>query len=207
MYKRKVTFKKSKPKPKPKVVYMTKAPVTARQIELKHHDVNISQNILASGTLNLLSNIGQGVSDFERIGIRLTLKSLTARLLVRMVPSVDYEHIRLIFFLDKQGMNTPSVTDILESALVGGVLAPMSQYEHSRQQRFKILSDTTTTICNSNNNAFHLTKTFKIDKVATYANASVTFTNQLYLLAISGQLNILTLPVLNASFRVMFADD
>ena len=95
-------------------------------IELKFHDLDIDDGVVASGaniaqaSCNL---IAQGVTEVERIGRKCTIRSINWRFQISL-PSQDAiaaapngDTIRVLLYLDKQANGAaPATTDIIESA-------------------------------------------------------------------------------------------
>jgi len=175
--------------------------------ENKHFDVGLSQGSLNTGTLNLLTGIGQGVDDTQRVGNTLHLRSLYLSVVAKQNTISTIDTVRILVVRDRQNYNVPSVIDILESGAVGGGLAPLAQYNHYYMSRFKILFDRTFTLTSGGAEAYTFKKWIPIFSDSHYIGASTVFKNQIYLLHISDNGNILSMPVINISARIIYQDN
>ncbi len=98
---------------------------SGRDSELKFHDVNITDAIVAAtGQItDSVNKIPQGVTESERVGRKCTLKSINWHWQATL-PEVDAvmtpagsDSLRLVVYLDKQCNGaTAGVTDLLEAA-------------------------------------------------------------------------------------------
>lgn len=198
---KKKTFKKSYRKfKKPKRLIMSKMP------ENKHFDVNISQSITQAGTLNLLSQIGQGVDDTQRIGNTLYLKSLFMNVSIVQNAGSTIDNVRLMVVVDRQGFNAPAVNSVLEPALLTSTLAPLSQYNHYYMSRYKVIYDRTLKLSTGFSETLIYKKYIPLKFASHYIGAATTFKNQVYLLHIGDNPNVLALPVLNVACRIIYTD-
>lgn len=176
-------------------------------IEKKHLDYNISQAITQAGSLTLMSNVSQGVGDTQRIGTKAYLLSMFCHFIFAQNPASTVDNIRLMMIVDKQGYNSPVVTDVLEPGTVGGGLAPISQFNRNYMGRFRILFDKMFTLDNVNRQSIEFRKILRINVKSHYIGAGTTFMNQVYLLHIGDNGNVLQLPIINGVFRLMYTDD
>ncbi len=97
---------------------------TAGMGELKFHDVDLDDAVIAAGgqvtaTINI---IPQGVTEVQRIGRKCTIKSINWKYIYFMPEAADVadptipDSFRLIMYIDKQANGaTAAVTDILET--------------------------------------------------------------------------------------------
>ncbi len=103
----------------------------AGRSELKFHDVDLTDAVVAAGT-NVTASvnlIAQGITESTRIGRKCTLKSIGWRYRL-LLPEVDAaatplsgDNVRVIMYLDKQANGaTAAGTDLLESADVHSFL-------------------------------------------------------------------------------------
>jgi len=200
------TKKRTKSKPRRKFIKRRWATSVARKPENKHFDVNISQSSATTGTLTLLSAVGQGVDDTQRVGNTLYLRTLFLVTQIGLNLAATSQSIRLIILIDKQGYNAPSVGDVIEPALLGGGLAPISQYNHYYMSRFKILYDKTLKVSTGYGENLIWKRTIPLRVNSHYIGTSTTFKNQIYILHFSNETNNLQLPLLNASARIIYND-
>ncbi len=92
-------------------------------LELKFHDVDLNDTVVATGgtITDSINKIGQGTTEVQRIGRKCTIRSINWRFVVTMPATTSaggsLDSIRVIMYLDKQCNGaTAAVTDILESA-------------------------------------------------------------------------------------------
>lgn len=175
-------------------------------VEKKHYDYAISQNALQTGSITLLSDITQGVSDSERVGTKAFLTTMFCHFIFKMNPLSTFDNIRCLIVLDKQGYNAPAVTDILEPANLASTLAPISQYNRSYMGRFRILYDKLITLCQGGKDTVEFRKILRVNAKAHYIGLGTTFMNQIYIVLAGDNGNILALPVCNAVFRLIYTD-
>lgn len=112
--------------------------------ELKFLDTNSDDLVVAvGGAVNTGYNlVAQGVGENQRIGRKMTIKSLSMHINVTMPSEQDVadlstgDVIRLLVFVDKQANGAlPAVTDLLETAVYD------SFYNLSNTGRFRFLAD------------------------------------------------------------------
>jgi len=175
--------------------------------ENKHYDVNLSQNVVTAGTLTLLSNIGQGVDDTQRVGNTLHLRSLFLNILVKQNAVSLTDNVRIMIVRDKQNYNTPAISDILEPGVLGAGLAPLAHYNHYYMSRFKVLYDKIFSISTGGGESFHIKKWIPLFCDSHYIGASTVFKNQIYLVHVGDNTNVLALPTINTSARIIYQDD
>lgn len=95
--------------------------------ELKFHDVNLTDAVIAQGGIiqDTVIVIAQGVTESQRIGRKCTLRSIHWKYRIS-IPEIDAaddpsggDDIRVILYLDKQCNGTAAATlDILETASI-----------------------------------------------------------------------------------------
>jgi len=108
--------------------------------ELKFVDTVTSAAGTAAGAVTLLNGVAQGTDYNQRIGRKFTMKSIMCRFGISYgtgaaVNSVG-NIVRVLIFYDCQtNLNTPAVTDVLQTA---SYLSPMNL---NNRDRFKIISD------------------------------------------------------------------
>lgn len=175
--------------------------------EVKHFDFNGSQNALVAGFLTQLSDISQGTGDTQRIGLTTYLRSIFINMNMWLHPSATNLTLRYIFFIDKQGYNTPAVTDLLEPALLSSALAPLSQYNKNYMARFRILQDKMVNMNTAKTDVITIRKYLRLGVKAHYIGASTTFANQVYLCLVGSETNVLQLPTVNFATRITYADN
>ena len=118
--------------------------------ELKFYDLtnNASKIPQQGGTVISFNNIVQGTGQSQRIGRKITIRSLHSRFRFFLNPVsatppdvVQSDTVRLIWYVDKQMNGSPaSVSDILASPDY------QSDYNLSNKSRFRILKDVTYTL-------------------------------------------------------------
>jgi len=175
--------------------------------ENKHYDINLSQNVTSGGTVTLISNIGQGVDDTQRIGNTLHLRSLYLNLLIKQTNTSVEDTVRVIVLRDRQNYNTPSINDILEPGVLSTGLASLAQYNHYYMSRFKIIYDKIFTITPGGGEVIRIKKWLPLFCDSHYIGASTVFKNQIYLVTVGDNTNILTLPTMNCSARIIYRDN
>ncbi len=97
---------------------------TNQHPEYKFHDLDINDpTVSATGTIveDNVVEIVQGTTESNRIGRKLTVKSIDWRLFIQLpatsVPGATSETVRVLLYLDKQCNGTAAVVlDILETA-------------------------------------------------------------------------------------------
>lgn len=205
-YTRKPRAKKTATK-KRRAMTTIRRPWTVPPAETKYYDFNITQGPMWTGLLNILSNIPAGNLEGERIGNSAFLKGMYANFIINKNPAlIGTQNIRVILFIDKQGYNTPVITDVLEPALLGTVNAPLALYNKNYLNRFTILYDKIVTVNDSKTETVILKRYIRLRKKAHYIGLGTSFSNQVYLLHISSEGNILQLPTVSASFRTIYTD-
>ncbi len=116
--------------------------------ELKFHDLDVDDvTVAAGGTIAQVSCnvIAQGVTESDRIGRRVTVRSIFWRFQLTMAAGTaaasTTDTVRVLLYLDKQANGaTAAVTDILESANF------QSFNNLGNKRRFRTLMDRTYTL-------------------------------------------------------------
>lgn len=106
--------------------------------ENKYLDVLINSSSLATGVVYSLADVTQGDTDIQRDGDQLVQRAL--RVKGRALVADTTNQVRLVLFRWKQ-QTTPLVADILSSAYIGNVEAPLSPYHHDGRSNFTVLYD------------------------------------------------------------------
>ncbi len=111
--------------------------------ELKFFDLDVDDSTVAVGgtiAVNTINNIGQGVTESERIGRKCTIKSVSWRYRITLPTQVSgsatSDQVRVILYLDKQCNGAAAVaTDILE-------VASLQSFNNlANKSRFRTLHD------------------------------------------------------------------
>ena len=110
--------------------------------EWKNHDTGDTDVPMTNaGTITLQSDIGQGVTSLERIGLTVKLQSVAMR--YKIVADEDYNAgvcARVILFFDTQCDGVlPTVAEVLE----GSTPTILDFREHDQKGRFQIIYDKT----------------------------------------------------------------
>ncbi len=107
--------------------------------ELHQRGHSYSQNILNVGTVDHISDVGQGDTMFTRSGNSILPKFINIRWSVDNAVSGVSDTVRIIFLIWKDN-STPTIADLLDNA------SPFSHYHYEnagtkRDTKFKILYD------------------------------------------------------------------
>ncbi len=127
-------------------------------VEEKVKNVTVtSTTTSASGTIDLLTAIGQGTDINQRVGDSIRCQRLTHSLLCTRNGTDGC--VRIIIFRDTENQgSTPSTTDVIEA--VSGTLSIVSPYtwfnhnSNAQKNRFVILSDEVLTVSSSEPNTY-----------------------------------------------------
>ncbi len=118
------------------------SPRVSTSAELKFHDLDIDDAVIAAATISQVSCniIAQGLTESTRVGRKVTVKRILWRYEVKGFANTNDngDVVRVILYLDKQtNKATAAVTDILESADY------QSFNNLANRGRFRILHDKT----------------------------------------------------------------
>lgn len=177
--------------------------------EVKHFDNQNFVTILNTGNCfyNLSQITTQGTADGQRIGDKVVLKKCYVRYKIEYNPTSGINQtLRVMFLIDLQGFNTPSVNDVLDPFLLGTGYAPVAQYNHLYMTRFKVLKDTLISMSPGERTCYARFHKLPLNIIAEYAGAS-TYKNQLLVLIVSDDSNILTAPTVRWQSRILYADN
>lgn len=126
---------------------MTTVPKAARK-EVKCCDVNATQNLLSTtAVVTLLNGIAEGSSFFNRIGRRITMKSICVEghIVNSGVESGDaLDYIRILLVYDRQPNGAvPSLADVITNVNQAGTgeTNPFGFPNYTNLDRFRILRD------------------------------------------------------------------
>jgi len=183
--------------------------------ETKYVDITIASTPNWNGsTFDLLSTITQGIGDFTtRVGDKISLKSLTARLTVdgdfNNVPS---QIIRIIILKYKQPTAlTLNPSNVLTPALLGTINAVNAPKTYDQRFLTKILFDKTYTV--REQTVCELNSKFRFSLKGIYPqwqNAGSGSANQLtdglWCLVVSDQNPANPLPDVNIVYRLTYTD-
>ena len=158
-----------------------------KRAEKKHFlTYNTGYTVDYAGTIQSLSDIGQGDTDTTRDGDSFYLRSLRVKGSVLIADSTNA--VRLIVFQwhADSSDDTATVSDILSSSAIGTTVAPFSSYYHDKRRLYSILYDrtfnTTTEMSQLLFDTGYLRP--KVRKV-NYVNATSVGVNKVFILAIS----------------------
>jgi len=107
--------------------------------ELKYKDDTLTTNVPTTGTINLISGVAAGTDVQQRVGRKMTMKSILLRYFINPVstataPSGDVVRVMLVYDTQTNGA-LPLVADILQNVTVQ---SPMNL---NNRDRFKVLYD------------------------------------------------------------------
>lgn len=108
-----------------------------KKIEYNHKVYNANISPSNAGTVLALSAIAQGDGDNERVGDKITARSIMGRITCILNSTSAYTTYRFILVQDKQqvGDTTPSISDILQS------VSTLSALNTTTPGRFKVLKN------------------------------------------------------------------
>ncbi|AJD07564.1 capsid protein [Sewage-associated circular DNA virus-34] len=177
----------------------------SRLPETKYYDVYHTTTITQNGALDLLTGMTTlGTGEGQRVGSKVFVKYIQVNGLIMRNASSTIDNLRIIIFMDKQGMNTPAVTDIMEPAYLGSGFSPVGRINEYRIPRYKILYDKLTHV-STQKDGFNFKANLRINMPVYYVSTS-TFKNQVYILFLGDNGNVLTLPYCNYTARVSYTD-
>lgn len=180
----------------------------SQPVEHKYFDQSLALGAVVTGNIYNISDITRGDQVTQRIGNQVTLKKIDFRASFSINLNVDKAMIRFLLFVDKQGYNAPSVTDVLQSGLVGTTYTDICPYEWDYRRRFKVLHDEVVALNKNASNGYTFRQLcLKLNLESTYIGASTTFTNQIYLIVIGSETNILDISSFQFHSRIEFTDD
>lgn len=177
-------------------------------VEYKYFDQSLQFGAVVAGNLYLISDITRGTDVTQRIGNEVMLQDIEFRASFSINTNVQKAMIRYILLVDKQGVNSPTVVDILEPGLVGTSYTDIAPYYWDYRRRFKILHDECVPMNRGGANGYtvrHLK--LKLNLRSNHIGAATTFTNQIYLLVIGSELNILDISSFQYHSRIRFTDE
>lgn len=178
------------------------------RVEMKNYDQYSSTTISSLGYIVNISDITQGPSNIQRIGNVVTLKSLEIR---SYFTSTNFGlspwySIRFVVVLDKMGMNFPTVAEIFEPVYLNTGYASLASYNENYRARFRILSDRTIRLNPETDTLINLKIKKSLNVQCHNIGTSTTFKNHIYIVALSSETNLLALPLVNWTSRLMFTD-
>lgn len=134
-----------------------------------------------TGQMIPLSQVAQGVGDFQRIGDIIHPTKLSIRLQIG-VSTIPPDVARVIIFIWRPA-TTPVIDDVLYYASGTDYQSAMSAYNDSKRGDFQILYDKL--IClTTNDNLFVKQVTKKLDIKQEYIGATTASTRALYMLIV-----------------------
>lgn len=177
-------------------------------VETKNFDQYSSTTISSLGYIVNITDIVQGTSSNERIGNVVSLKSLELRAYFTSTNFnlAPWYSIRFVVVLDKMGMNAPTVAEIFEPVYLNTGYAPLATINENYRARFRILSDKTLRLNPETDTLMNLQIRKQLNIQSHNIGSSTTFKNQIYLVALSSETNLLALPLVNWTSRILFTD-
>ena len=126
--------------------------------EVKTVDLNVNGQVIDStGSIALLNGVAEGTSFYNRIGRRISLKSVqisgTLNDNTAGTPTNDSLYVRMLVLYDRQNNGgTPALPDILQDVTAAGTIVTdaYSGINMSNSDRFKVLMDNRVFIPNDN---------------------------------------------------------
>jgi hypothetical protein len=178
-----------------------------KNVEMKYFDQFGGGGIPTAGTMSNISDIVRGSEVTQRIGNQVTLKRLQLGITTNIHPSAANSYTRAIIVLDKQGMNTPSISDVLETAYLSSPYVAVAPVHWDYRKRFKILADKKVLLTQAALTAACMEFDLSLNINAQYIGLSSTFVNQIYLILLSTEQNILALSGSYWQSRLTFQDE
>lgn len=176
-------------------------------VEMKYFDQFGAGQIPVAGNLVCISDITRGTDPIQRIGNQVTFKHLMVRFTTNIHPNAVNDYNRLMVVMDKQGYNAPSITDILEPAYLSSPYTAVAPVHWDYRKRFKILYDQKVLLTQAAFTAGALTVDIPLNIKSQNIGTSTTFINQLYLLILTTETNVLSLPGMYWQSRLTFTDE
>lgn len=171
--------------------------------ELKEVTVNQTLGFGTTGSVNLISGIGQGDTETGREGNSVLAKTLQMRLNPLWGSTTGPSLNRVIVFRDKQAIadTTPPLADLLESNVYGRI-------DHVTKQRFQIYYDRTFPM-DSTNRQYMITKNFKVNQHLLFNGPlnSDTQKSPIYIATIGSQGDGTTGSVLTYDIKTNYYDN
>lgn len=178
----------------------------SRLPEVKVFDKFATVTITQSGAISLLSAITTlGTGEGQRIGNKIFLRTLWWHATFIRNASSSFDTLRVMIIMDKQGYNTPALTDIFEPGTLGSGFAPLSKLNENYLPRFKVLYDNNLYAMSTQHDTYTLGLRIDINTAAYYISSS-TFKGQIYVVFIGDNGNVLTLPYVNFVSRISYND-
>jgi len=177
-------------------------------VETKNFDQYSSTTISSLGYIVNITDIVQGSSSNERIGNVVTLKDLEVRAYFTSTNFglSPWYSIRFVVVLDKMGMNFPTVSEIFEPVYLNTGYAPLATINENYRARFRILTDRTIRLNPETDTLVNMRIKKSLNVQSYNIGTSTTFKNQIYLVALSSETNLLALPLVNWTSRILFTD-
>ncbi len=175
------------------------------QQELKYYSTFINTTLDISGTIFSILRPAQGVSDLDRIGDSVFLKHIELKYATSAADPTNL--VRVIVFKWNQA-STPTVADVLTSAYLGTVQAPLAPLTWDNRSKITVYYDKLHSLVPSTNTALvssSLSLPIK-GRVQWAASAVTNGTNQIYICAISDS-GAATHPAFEFVSLVAFSDD
>jgi len=178
-----------------------------KQVELKYFDQFSAGSIPVAGTLTNISDITRGAEVTQRIANQVTLKHIHVALTANIHPSATNAYVRMMLVQDKMGSNAPVMGDILDSGFLASPFCAIAPTYWDYRKRFKILYDQKAVLTQAAFTATALTADVALNFDSQHIGAATTFKNQVYLIVLSTEQNVLTLPGHYWQSRLTFTDE
>lgn len=181
-----------------KAYYLAKKAQT--QKELKHSNHSFSGTVDQAGTIQSLSTVQEGDTNNSREGNVIYPTSSKIRLNMEMNSAVTTTLVRIIVFKWLVGGNTPTVTDILQSAAVNSFKSEANRYNS------KILYDRTHQLNEgaSIKKMVYIKNKFRNYLMAFPEGTTQANKNSIYILILSDETT--NLPAISFQQRLYFKD-
>lgn len=156
-------------------------------VEVKYYNkLTGATTVNFSGSLYLLSDIPQGITDGDRDGDQCHLSSINVRAEWNVGSNLTiFNLVRFIVF-QWHPQTTPTIGQILTGT--GAAIAPLNPYTRDTRSMFRILYDKTGVVSNANGAAsihYKLTLTKRFNRKLQYQGGTTVGSNQIYILVIS----------------------
>ncbi len=166
-----------------------------------------------TGSIVLLNGIAAGTANFNRIGKRLSMRSLWIQLVVErgLTSTANTDYVRLMIVLDKQANQAaPIVTEILQlDTPVAPVVDMWAPLNLNNTNRFSVLWETRVALYNNFIQGRIVRKYLRLSQTVVFDNSGALVadisTNTLWLVAIGSALSGGgQQPQLNGKIRLRF---
>lgn len=187
---------------------MIKKKIKSIGVETKFKDNSlVTTSVTASGRVDTICNIPQGIGSSQRIGLKIKPLKLHFRITSVVNTTAIYNNVRLMIFQDLRQVDSsiPNITEVLEST--GSATSYLSYVKWSNKSRWKQLYNKVYALDdNSSDGNIFDTVTIKNLELMEFSDASLGSINKngLFVLLISDSL--LNTPVVSWSCRLTYTD-